>query len=376
MKDVAIISGRSNEPLAQSIAQHLRIPLTPILLDTFSSGENQVEILRSVRNRQIYIIQSACTYESDSPSPNDYIMETVMMADACFRASAEDVVLVLPALPYTEEFDESWTIDADEIVCQTDLQRFMKETIFPSSSSSSSPDNPQLLQDIKRHQQKFQATKDKIPPFLHPSPFKLIAKLLQFSAARNIRSILTVSLPRAQLAGYFDIAVDNLPMAPAFLLPFLEDEISIIATSDISRAKETSQIASNLRKPFLLLQRINDPKIFHMATDEYPTKDSHILFIDEMSDRVFQAAQQIKELSNCQVSLLLIHLFLEDPDADMQKIQSDTIFNNIYMTNSIRIPDKLAQIDKVKVIDLSEYLAESIKCIHEGKSLREMISFK
>lgn len=362
----AIISGRSNEPLARAIAAHLNIPLTPVTLATFPSGENRVEILQSVRNRTVFFIQSAYTYDPDSPSPNDYIMETVMVADACFRASARETVLVLPSLPYTEETE----IDAGAIVCETDLQRYMKSTMFPLETSA--PDDPEFLQEFQKQQEAYDKAPNRIfvaEPFTHPDPFKLVAKLLE-SSASGIHRILTVSLPRATLTGYFDLPIDDLPIAPV-LRKCLPSKFSAVAVSDISLAKQASQIAKSLNLPVILMHRLSTDQEFNVieAENENVSPDSLVIFIDDFlgaNYRVFQAAQQFKTIHNCHVSLLVIHLFLLNPIENISLLNSQKCFDQIFITNSIKIPDEL----KVEVIDLSAYLAESIKCIHEGQSLK------
>ena len=62
MNSIAIISGRSNQELARSIAARLNLDLTPVIIDKYSSGESRVEILHSVRNRIVFIVQSGYSY--------------------------------------------------------------------------------------------------------------------------------------------------------------------------------------------------------------------------------------------------------------------------------------------------------------------------
>ncbi|OMJ30381.1 Ribose-phosphate pyrophosphokinase 3 [Smittium culicis] len=59
MKDLALISGSSHPSLAKGIADHLGIELLPVNLGKFSNQETSVEVAQSVRNKHIYIIQSA-----------------------------------------------------------------------------------------------------------------------------------------------------------------------------------------------------------------------------------------------------------------------------------------------------------------------------
>lgn len=365
MDKVALVSGSSNEALAIAIASHLNIPLTPTNLSPYPSGESRVDILESIRNRSVYIIQSGYTHEPDSPSPNDHIMQTIMLADACLRASAREIVLVIPCLPYAEEPEDIDEIDPDAIECKTELQTFIKQSIFPSAFTP----RPQteFYYEFKGKQEKMRSLNpvDPLPVFTHPDPFKLIASLLQCSGASHL---LTLHLPRPQLVGYFDIPVDDLSIFPVLSQLNNFDKYTI-GTSDISLAKQASHIAKSLHRPFTLLQRLPNQNNFNINREEVFEK--HILLIDEMGGRVFKAAKELKSFSVASVSLLIIHFLLPDhPQNDLLKLQNSTEFHRIFLTNSIRIPETLKSCEHIEIIDLSPFLAKAIECLQLGKSLK------
>ena len=366
MDRVVLISGSSNEPLAKSISSHLNIPLTPTNFSPYPSGESRVEILSSVRNRTVYLIQSGYTHEPTSPSPNDHIMQTVMLADACHHASAREIVLVMPCLPYAEEPEDVDDIDPEEIECETELQTFMKESIFPSAFIPLP--QPEFYYDLKRQQSILKSQSppatDPLPIFTHPDPFKLIASLLQCSGANHL---LTLHLPRPQLVGYFDIPVDDLSIIPILHNKFDKYTFS---TTDISMAKQASQIARSLQRPFTLLHRLSPQKDFNINREE--VVDKHILLVDEMDDRLFQAVKELKSFSVASVSLLFIHLLLKDPQKDLKRLESTTEFDRIFITNSIRIPESLKSCDHIEIIDISAYLAKAIECLQLGNSLKQI----
>lgn len=58
MEKLQIIAGSGNLPLAKKIAKFLRTPLTPIHYEKFADGEIYVRIKKSVRNHDIFVIQS------------------------------------------------------------------------------------------------------------------------------------------------------------------------------------------------------------------------------------------------------------------------------------------------------------------------------
>ena len=79
---MAVFTGNANPVLAQDIARHLMQPLGRAMVGRFSDGEIQVEIMENVRGKDVYLVQSTC------PPANEHLMELLVMADACRRASA------------------------------------------------------------------------------------------------------------------------------------------------------------------------------------------------------------------------------------------------------------------------------------------------
>ena len=94
MNNLAIFSGSSNKPLAESICNHLGIPVGKIILKKFSDGEISVKIDENVRGRDVFVIQSI------SNPANDHLMELILILDALRRASARRITCVIPYYGY------------------------------------------------------------------------------------------------------------------------------------------------------------------------------------------------------------------------------------------------------------------------------------
>lgn len=92
-----IFSGSSNEPLALKIAETLELPLGKIKLSRFKSGEVYVHYEETIRNCDVFLIQSL------SHPINDYFVELLVMIDAAKRASARTVNVVLPYYGYARQ---------------------------------------------------------------------------------------------------------------------------------------------------------------------------------------------------------------------------------------------------------------------------------
>ncbi len=97
LKDMKVFTGNANRPLAESICQHLDIPLSVAEVRRFSDGEIFVEIKENVRGRDIFLIQPTC------PPVNDHLMELVIMVDAMRRASARRITVVIPYYGYARQ---------------------------------------------------------------------------------------------------------------------------------------------------------------------------------------------------------------------------------------------------------------------------------
>ena len=89
-----LLSGNSNQLLANHISQHAGISLTERRLQRFSDGEIFCEIDSNIRGEDVFIIQSTC-----NPA-NDNLMELLILIDACKRASAGRITAVMPYYGY------------------------------------------------------------------------------------------------------------------------------------------------------------------------------------------------------------------------------------------------------------------------------------
>ena len=92
-----LLSGNSNQLLANHISNHAGISLTDMKLTRFSDGEIFCEIFQNVRGEDVFIIQSTC-----NPA-NDNLMELLIVIDACKRSSAGRITAVMPYYGYARQ---------------------------------------------------------------------------------------------------------------------------------------------------------------------------------------------------------------------------------------------------------------------------------
>lgn len=75
----------------------LNQPLVPCDVKRFSNGEINVKITQSVRDEDVFIIQSGCF------DVNDNLMELLILISACRTASARRITAVVPCYPYARQ---------------------------------------------------------------------------------------------------------------------------------------------------------------------------------------------------------------------------------------------------------------------------------
>ncbi len=97
MNGISLFCGNANPELAKKICECLNVPLTEVLVGTFSEGETRVKIHENVRGKDVFIIQPTC------PPTNDNLMELLILIDAARRASADRITAVIPYYGYARQ---------------------------------------------------------------------------------------------------------------------------------------------------------------------------------------------------------------------------------------------------------------------------------
>ncbi|EID55100.1 ribose-phosphate diphosphokinase [Saccharomonospora xinjiangensis] len=96
-KNLMLFSGRSHVELAEEVAKHLNVTITPQTLLSFANGEIYVRFQESVRGTDAFVLQSF------SPPINEWIMEQLIMVDALKRGSAKRITVIMPFYPYSRQ---------------------------------------------------------------------------------------------------------------------------------------------------------------------------------------------------------------------------------------------------------------------------------
>lgn len=115
LKNVKLLAGNSHPKLAKLVASHLGMSLSPCDITYFRNTEtrikNTTDESETFRGKDIFIIQTGCYDHSEKAKErfgmtlniNDYIMETLLMMDACRRGSCNSISLIIPFYPYARQ---------------------------------------------------------------------------------------------------------------------------------------------------------------------------------------------------------------------------------------------------------------------------------
>jgi len=97
VSEIVIVSGSSNSPLAFLIAKRLGVQPAKVEIRRFPDSEKYVRIDSDVNGKNVFIVQSMHF------KPDEYIIESLLLASAARDAGARSVSLVAPYFAYARQ---------------------------------------------------------------------------------------------------------------------------------------------------------------------------------------------------------------------------------------------------------------------------------
>ncbi|KAF2467332.1 phosphoribosyl pyrophosphokinase, partial [Lindgomyces ingoldianus] len=97
MRGAIVFSGSSHPQLVDGICDRLGAKAGSAHLTKFANGETCVQIHTSIRDQDVFIVQSG------SEKINDSVMELLIMISACKGGSAKSITAVMPYFPYSRQ---------------------------------------------------------------------------------------------------------------------------------------------------------------------------------------------------------------------------------------------------------------------------------
>ncbi|AAS52234.2 ADR314Cp [Eremothecium gossypii ATCC 10895] len=293
MNNIIVFAGSSHPSLVNKICENLSIRPAEVKLGKFSNGETSINIGESVREKDVYVIQSGCGHV------NDNFMELLILINACKTSSASRVTAVMPYFCYSRQPDIPYTAkgapliskarkagekgaEAVESVLTTQkpvsqsarksIELAIENSISTLQLGESAPVRAKLehsgsnsrIPVIQKHEEASSSEAAGTAFNSNNSSYKLwvaqsgtlVANLLTTAGADHV---ITMDLHDPQFQGFFSIGVDNLyckPLIQAYIqhrIPEYKD--AVIVSPDSGGAKRSSKVADALGLPFALIHK-------------------------------------------------------------------------------------------------------------------------
>ena len=310
-KQIKLFSLTGNQPIAEKISKAAGIPLGKASSRQFSDGEIQINIEESVRGVDVYIIQST------SYPVNDHLWELLIMVDACVRASANSVTVVMPYFGY--------------------------------------------------------ARQDRTAAPREPITAKLVANML---VKAGVSRVVTLDLHAVQVQGFFDIPVDNLFTVPLFADYYarkglIGDDVVIVSPKN-SGIKRARSLAESLNTPIAIIDYAQDDADREEGYIIGDVEGKKAILIDDMlnTGRTFsEAAEIVKKNGATEIYAVASHgLFA----GNATQLLDAAPIQEILVTDSV---DSKRQLPKnIKFLSASELIADAIIRIHERRPVSPLFN--
>ena len=309
-----IIAGNSNLPLSSDVGKYLQIDLAKATIRRFADEEVYVEIKENIRGEDVFVI------ESTSYPANDNLMELLVIIDALKRASAKRITAVLPYFGY--------------------------------------------------------ARQDRKPGPRTPISAKLVANLISTAGADRV---LTVDLHAEQIQGFFDIPTDNLFAGPVFSRDIKDqfDLSNLVAVSpDIGGVVRARAIASKFGASIAIVDKrrpkAGESEVMNIIGD---VNEKDCIILDDIIDSagtICNAADKLIDIGAKSVTAYVTHGVLSGKALSRIK---DSKLKEVVITDTINNTENAKELEKLRIIPISDLLGEAIRRISEESSVSSLFEF-
>lgn len=307
--DLKVFAGSSNLPLTEKITVGLGLSIGQSEIRRFADGEIRIKIKENVRGCDVFVVQS-------THPPAENILELLLIIDALKRASAGRITAVIPYFGYSRQ---DWK------------------------------DEPRV-----------------------PISAKLMANLIAEAGADRVMS---VDLHSEQIQGFFDIPVDHLFAAPVIIDHFQRMNLAdfVLLSPDVGAVNRTRGLAKRMGNlPIAIIdKRRPKPNVAEVVHIIGEIKDKGVIIYDDMIDTggtMVNAARAALDLGATAVYCCGVHpLFSGNAKAGFDDIS----VSEIVVTDSINLPEDRRP-KKLKILSISNLLAEAIKRVYRSESISSL----
>jgi len=305
---------RASENFAKQVIDHLNTTKSPeepevhlgeLEVTPFSDGEFQPQYAESVRGASVYILQSTIP-------PADNLMELLLAIDAAKRASADEVVAVMPYFGWARQDRK---------------------------------DRPRVAIGAK-----------------------LVANLLRAAGADRV---MTCDLHAGQIQGFFDIPVDHVYASKVFI-PYIRDrkfKNLAIAAPDMGGAKRANVYARELMCPVIICHKTRErANVVGSITAIGEIEGKDIIIVDDMIDTagtLCKAAEVLMQRGASSVRACATHGLLSG--GAIERIH-DSALQEVFITDTVPHPE-LADDPKNRIVSMTEVFASIIHKVYNYEAI-------
>jgi len=307
-----LFAGPASSALGNLIGRYLNQPLGWIQVGQFSDSETSIEISENIRGMDIFLMQS--TYEP----ANEHLMQLLLMADACKRASAKSISAVIPYFGYSRQ------------------DRRPRNTRGPVSA-------------------------------------KLVADLIETS---GIERLITVDLHADQIEGFFSIPVDNIYSSQVLLSDIWRQRYDepVIVSPDVGGVLRARAIARRLDNAGLAIidkrrEAANKSEVMNIIGD---VDGKTAILFDDMVDTagtLCNAATALKDKGATQTVAYAAHPVLSGPA--IKRIKESNL-DELVVTDTIPLSEEAQAIGKIRQLSIAELLGETIQRMVDDESVSSL----
>lgn len=312
--DYVLLSGTANPQLSFQVGKILKTKVyEPVT--RFADGEVRIQIPVNIRRRSVIIIQPTCP-----PNVDQSIMELILMIDAAKRASASEIIAIIPYFGYARQDRK---------------------------------DRPRV-----------------------PISSSVVARLIEHAGANRI---CTVDIHSDQEQGFVSTPWDNL-YASFCLVPKIKKlkiKNLVIASPDKGGVPMATAFAKRLKATGLaIVYKERDVHLNDKAQSLDMIGDVNgktVLMVDDLvstAGTLCNGADLIKSRGAKNIIAAITHgIFSQDA---LERIASSPI-EKLFITNTVPQRDEVLKSRKIEIVSVAPLIAEAIRRIETGESISEKL---
>ncbi len=312
MEKTLVFALSSSIELAKEIVAELGLPLGECEVKHFADGEIMVELGESVRGKHVYIVQSTCNPVSTN------LMEVLIAIDACKRASAAHITVIMPYFGYAR-------------------------------------------QDRKARPRQ-------------PITSKLVASLLERAGANRV---ITMELHATQIQGFFDIPADDISAMSIIGNYFrsLDLDNIVVVSPDHGGVTRARRLAEMLHAPLAIIdKRRPKPNVAEAMNLIGDVDGKTAILVDDIVDTagtLVSGIQMLRDKGATAIYACCVHAVLSDPAIERLKAADLAGF---ICTNTIDQSKKIESYDRMKVLSVGPVLGGVIRAMEHDRPVSEVLA--